>query len=72
MSTLTVTLDPNTEQRVSAQASARGLSEAEFIRTLIDDGLDDLDDIKMATDRLSNPLPLLSGAQVRQALGLDD
>ena len=72
MHTLTLTLDTNTEQRVAEFAHARGVSEVEFVQTLIDEGLDDLSDIQMATDRLTNRLPPLSSAQARQALGLDD
>lgn len=72
MNPLTLILDPSTEQRVAEQAHARGQSEAEFVRALIGDALDDLEDIQMATDRLTNRLPPLSSAQARQALGLDD
>ena len=72
MSTLTLTLDSPTEQRVAEQARARGMSESAFVRALIGEALDDLDDTQMATDRLTNPLPPLTSAQARQALGLDD
>jgi len=72
MSTLTLTLDPPTEQRVAEQARVRGMSETAFVRSLIGEALDDLEDIQVAADRLTNPLPPLSSAQARQALGLDD
>jgi predicted DNA-binding protein len=69
---LTISLDPDTERRVAERARTRGLSDAEFVRALIGDGLDDLDDIQMAADRLGRPLPPLTSAQAREALGLDD
>ena len=69
---LTLSLDSDTERRLTERARARGLSDVEFIRALIEDGLDDLDDIQMAADRLNCPLPPLTSAQARQALGLDD
>jgi predicted DNA-binding protein len=72
MNPLTLTLDPSTEQRVAEQAHARGQTEAEFVRALIDEALDDLEDVQMATERLTNRLPSVSSAQARRALGLDD
>jgi predicted DNA-binding protein len=69
---LTISLDTDTEARLVEQARTRGLSEEAFVRLLIEDGLDERDDIRMATDRLGAPLPTLTIAQARQALGLDD
>jgi predicted DNA-binding protein len=67
-----IILEPATEQRVAERARRNGMSEIDLIRTLIEEGLDDLDDIQMAVDRLSNPLQPLTSAQARQALGLED
>jgi hypothetical protein len=69
---LTISLDTETEARLTERARTKGLSEEAFVRLLIGDGLDDLDDTQMAADRLGNPLPPLTNAQARQALGLDD
>ena len=69
---LTLVLDPETERRVAERAGSRGLSEADFLRALIETSLDDLDDIQMAVERLENPLQPLTSAQAREALGLED
>ena len=68
----TIILEPATEQRIAERARRHGMSQVDLIRTLIEEGLDDLDDIQMAVDRLDNPLPPLTSAQARQALGLED
>jgi predicted DNA-binding protein len=68
----TITLEPGTEQRIAERARRCGMSEADLIRTLIEEALDDLDDVQMATDRLNAPLQPLTSAQARQALGLED
>jgi predicted DNA-binding protein len=69
---LTISLDTDTEARLTEQARTRGLSEEAFVRLLIEDALDERDDIQMATDRLGHPLRPLTSAEARQALGLDD
>jgi hypothetical protein len=43
-------------------------TSGDLIRSLIEEGLDDLDDRQMAKDRLNRPLRPLTGAQVRQRL----
>ena len=68
----TIVFEPRTEERISEGARRHGMSEAELIRTLIEEGLDDLDDVQMATDRLNNPKQPLTSAQARQVLGLED
>ena len=67
-----ITLEPAIEQRIAERARRHGVSEVDLIRTLIEEGLDDLDDIQMAVDRLNNPRQPLTSAQARQALGLED
>jgi hypothetical protein len=69
---LTVSLDADTERRVAERARASGLSDVDLVRSLIDDGLDDLDDAQMVTDRLANPRVPLTAIQARRALGLED
>ena len=67
----TVELEPETEQRLTECARKQGVSEAALLRLSIEDSLDDLDDIQMATERLSNPMPSLSSAEARVAVDLD-
>ena len=69
---LTVVLEADTEQRIAERARKQGISEVNLIRKLIEDSLDDLDDIQMAAERLSDPLPPLTSAEARKALGLED
>jgi predicted DNA-binding protein len=68
---VTLVLGPEIERRIAKLAKDRGLSEAEFVRTLIESSLDDLDDIQMAVERLEHPLQPLTSAEARKALGLD-
>ena len=67
-----ILLEPAIEQRIGDRARRYGMSEADLIRTLIEEGLDDLDDVQMAVGRLHDPLQTLTSAQARQALGLED
>jgi predicted DNA-binding protein len=67
-----VILERATEQRIAERARRSGMSEIDLIRTLIEEGLDDLGDIQMAVDRLDNHLQPLTSAQARKALGLED
>ena len=67
-----ITLEPDTEQRLADRARREGVSEKELLRALIEDGLDELDDIQVAAERLARPMQPLTSAQARGALGLDD
>ena len=69
---VTLVLEPETERRIIELAKDRGLSESDLVRELIEYGLDNMDDVRMATERLDNPLPPLTSAEARKALGLDD
>jgi hypothetical protein len=71
MNPITLILDPVTERHVAEQAHARGQSKADFVRVLIVEALNYLEEIQMAVDLLTNSLPPLSSAQARQALDLD-
>jgi predicted DNA-binding protein len=68
---LTIELEPEIERRVAERARTRGMSEADFVRALIEASLDDLDDVQMAVERLERPLPPLTSAEAHKALGLD-
>lgn len=67
-----IMLEPGTEQRVAERARREGVSEEDLLRALIEDGLDDLDDIQMAVERLNTPLQPLTSAQARARLDLED
>jgi predicted DNA-binding protein len=68
---VTLVLEPETERRIAELAKSQGLSEADFVRGLIESSLDDLDDIRVAVERLDNPLKPLTSAEARKSLGLD-
>ena len=67
-----ISLEPETEQRLAAHARQRGISDADLIHALIEEGLDDLDDTQMAVERLSDPRKPLTNAEAHKAPGLDD
>jgi predicted DNA-binding protein len=69
---LSVSLSPDTEQRLTELAKSRGLCEAQLARELIEASIEDLDDLRMAVGRLENRQPPLTAQQARKALGLDD
>jgi predicted DNA-binding protein len=69
---ISVTLNPDIEQRIAELAGRRGLSEGDFVRELIEACIEDLDDIQMAVGRLEYRQPALTAGQTRKALGLDD
>jgi predicted DNA-binding protein len=69
---ISVALNPDVEQRLAELAKGRGLSKSDFARELIEACIEDLDDIRMAADRLEDRQPALSAEQARRALGLDD
>jgi hypothetical protein len=52
---LPVVLEPEAERRVLEQARDSGMSEAEFVRMLIERSLDDLDGVQIALGRLDVP-----------------
>jgi hypothetical protein len=59
---LTVVLDSEVEKRIAERARSSGMSETDFLRSLIERSLDELDDVQMAVERLDNPLPPLTSA----------
>lgn len=65
---LPVALEPDAERRIAEGARCRGISEAEFLRELIEY---DLEDIQIAAERLENPLPSVTSVEARERLGLD-
>ena len=67
-----IMLEPGIEQRIAERARREGMSEEDLLRALIEDGLDDLDDIQMAVERLNTRLQPLTSAQARARLDLED
>lgn len=69
---LSLRLKPVTEKRLNALAKASGRTKTFYVRTLIEEHLDDLEDIAMAERRLKAGGKRLTLAQVRKNLGLDN
>jgi predicted DNA-binding protein len=69
---LSIDLDPEIEQRLKALAKSAGKTEAELARELIEQDIEDLEDLRIAEERLANPGTRLTSQQVRRELGLDD
>ena len=71
-----IRLDPAVEQRLDHLAAQTGRSKAYYLRELIANGLDDLEDYYLAaatTERVrQGKEKIYSAAQVRKDLGLDD
>jgi predicted DNA-binding protein len=69
---ISVTLNPDIQQRLTELAKSQGLSESDFARQLIEACIEDLDDIQVAAGRLEDRQPALTAECARKALGLDD
>ena len=71
-----IRLDPLIEQRLDHLASQTGRTKAYYLRELVANGLDDLEDYYLAAataDRVrKGEEKVYSGAQVRKDLGLGD
>lgn len=69
---LSIQLDPGIVQRLARLAKRTGKTEAELAGDLVKYGMEDLEDISIAEERLANPGIRLTSEQVRKELGLDD
>ena len=71
----TIRLDPELERRIDVLAETTGRSKAFYLRKLIEDGIDDLEDYYLAADVLEKVRmgkeKIHSLADVRKALDLD-
>lgn len=71
-----IRLEPETEARLDALAQKTGRTKAYYIRQIIHDGLDDMEDYflaEAAMERLrSGEDRTYTSAEVRRELGLDD
>lgn len=71
-----IRLSPEIEQRLDFLAAQTGRTKAYYLRQLIEDGLEDLEDYYLAADVLERVRkeqePMHGAAEVRKELGLDD
>jgi predicted DNA-binding protein len=68
---LSIQLDSDLERRLSDLAKRTGQATSDVARELIEQGLEDLEDIEMAVERLEKRQPPLTTEQARKALGLE-
>lgn len=71
-----IRLDQETEQRLDVLATTTGRTKAYYLRQIIQQGLEDLEDYYLAADVLERVRmgkePVHSTAEVRSQLGLGD
>jgi RHH-type rel operon transcriptional repressor/antitoxin RelB len=71
-----IRLSEKAEQRLDSLAAQTGRTKAFYLRQIIENGLDDLEDYYLAADVLERVRKgeerIYSSAQVRADLGLDD
>lgn len=71
-----IRLDPVVEQRLDHLATQTGRTKAYYLRELVRNGLDDLEDYYLAAATVERVRKgeekVYSAGQVRKALGLDD
>lgn len=71
-----VRLDPEIEQRLDFLASQTGRTKAYYLRQIIEQGIEDMEDYYLATDVLERVRKgqekVHSAADVRKDLGLDN
>lgn len=67
---LAIRLDPDTEKRLETLAKKTGRTKAFYAREAILRHLEELEDIYLATERLSQPAETFSSEEVKRELGL--
>lgn len=74
--TTSIRLDPITEQRLGNLAAKTGRTKAFYLRELVTNGLEDLEDYYLAAATMERVRKgeenVYSAAEVRKDLGLDD
>ena len=72
---VSIRLDPEIELRLDQLAAQTGRAKSYYLRELIEGGLDDLEDFYLADATMERirkgQEKIISGSQVRKALGLD-
>jgi len=72
---MTVTLDipEEIEEQLVAAARAQGMPVSDYVRGFILERYqEDAEDLRTASERLSDPQPGLTSSELRKRLGLDD
>ena len=73
---VSISLDPDIEQRLDQLAAQTGRAKSYYLRELIEGGLDDLEDFYLADATMERirkgKEKIVSSAQVREKLGLGD
>ena len=69
---LSLRLSPETDQRLSRLASMTGRTKSYYVRELIDENLEDLEDRYIAKARLEARQTPLTSKQMREKLGLNN
>lgn len=67
-----VRLSEDVEARLNALAVTTGRSKTFYIKKLIEDNIDDLEDLYLAIHRLEHPADTMTSQAVRRELALDD
>ena len=67
---LSLRLDPDVERRLDVLARITGRTKTFYVRELIEENLEDLEDRYIAEARLEKRRPALTSRQVRKELGL--
>jgi RHH-type transcriptional regulator, rel operon repressor / antitoxin RelB len=73
---ISISLAPEVEQRLDSLAAKTGRSKASYLREIIENGLDELEDYYLAAEVMERVREgqdkVHSAAEVRRDLGLDD
>jgi len=65
-------LDKETDSRLTKLAQVTGRTKSFYIRQLLEEHLDDLEDRYIAEQRLEQPEERLTAREMRQELGLEN
>ncbi len=67
-----IRLDKDLDSRLTRLATLTGRTKSFYIRRLIEDHIDELEDRFIAEHRLENPAERMTSRDMRRDLGLDD
>lgn len=67
----TLRLSKELENRLNQLAEITGRTKTFYIRMLVEEHIDELEDRYIAEQRLENPIKRLSSQEMRQELGLE-
>lgn len=70
--TLTLEMPKEIEAQLLAEAQAQGVPLSDYVRDfIVEHYQEDLEDSRIAQERLDDPRPALTSSQLRKNLGLD-